>query len=246
MKAIYEPTGAAREYAPLAVNLYSGCTHGCRYCYVPGILRMAREDFHRRVMPRDGVLGQLQRDAKRLCREGRRNRVHLCFTCDPYPLHDFVATTNNALAILRFAGFPVSILTKAGLHAARDFYVLRSMDAEFGVSLAWADDTKRAAWEPGAAPVIERVKSLQLAKHVGIATWASVEPVIEPAEALAAIRLLIPVADVIKVGRWNHDKAANAIDWRAFAREAKALLEGAGVRYVLKRGLAELVEESGR
>ena len=36
MNAIYEPKGAAREYAELACNLYTGCNHGCLYCYAPG------------------------------------------------------------------------------------------------------------------------------------------------------------------------------------------------------------------
>ena len=33
MSIIYEPKGKAREYSPLAVNLYRGCSHGCLYCY---------------------------------------------------------------------------------------------------------------------------------------------------------------------------------------------------------------------
>ena len=31
MSIIYEPRGKAREYSELAVNLYTGCSHGCRY-----------------------------------------------------------------------------------------------------------------------------------------------------------------------------------------------------------------------
>lgn len=38
MNVIYEPKGRAREYAPLACNLYMGCTHGCKYCYAPACM----------------------------------------------------------------------------------------------------------------------------------------------------------------------------------------------------------------
>jgi len=30
---IYKPKGRAREYAKLALNLYSQCGHGCTYCW---------------------------------------------------------------------------------------------------------------------------------------------------------------------------------------------------------------------
>ncbi len=36
---IYVPKGRAREYSPLALNLYRGCEHRCSYCYCPRIDR---------------------------------------------------------------------------------------------------------------------------------------------------------------------------------------------------------------
>ena len=33
LKIIYKPSGKAKEYANLAINLYKACTHGCRYCF---------------------------------------------------------------------------------------------------------------------------------------------------------------------------------------------------------------------
>lgn len=30
---IYQPQGAAGEYAKWAINLYHGCSNGCTYCY---------------------------------------------------------------------------------------------------------------------------------------------------------------------------------------------------------------------
>ncbi len=83
MKAIYAPTGLAREYALLAVNLFTGCAHGCLYCYAD-----------QRAMPsREGVLEALEREAAALAnRRGLFDPppgpVLLCFTlryfCDPY------------------------------------------------------------------------------------------------------------------------------------------------------------------
>ena len=86
-----------------------------------------------------------------------------------------------------------------------------------------------------------RLAGLEMARSAGLSTWASVEPVIDPDEALAAILLLSQVCDEIRVGRWNHSAEANAIDWRAFALEADRMLRAWGKPYILKRGLAELI-----
>lgn len=42
MKPIYEPSGAAKEYGDLAINIYTGCPHGCFYCFAPSVLRRDR------------------------------------------------------------------------------------------------------------------------------------------------------------------------------------------------------------
>ena len=243
MQAIYRPKGAALEYAPLALNLYRGCTHACSYCYCPGMLRVRREAFHSGVSLRPGILEQVERDADKL--DGTE-RVHLCFSCDPYPpIECDLRATRAALRMLGSNKIPASVLTKAGYWVSRDFDLLAEMDATFGVSLVWADDERRAEHEPFAAPVADRLALLRTAKIRGLKTWASVEPVIDPVQALAAIDLLLPHADVIKVGRWNHAAEANRLDWRAFAIEVQRRLEAAGKSYLLKRGLAELVPPAG-
>lgn len=66
LQVVYEPKGRAAEYAPLAANLYDGCPHACSYCYVPGILRRHRLDFHEAAMPRRDVLAKLQADCRKL------------------------------------------------------------------------------------------------------------------------------------------------------------------------------------
>ena len=66
MKIIYEPAGKAGEYSPLAANLYAGCTHGCKYCYVPQATRTDRKKFHETVKPVKDALKRLEEDAQEL------------------------------------------------------------------------------------------------------------------------------------------------------------------------------------
>jgi len=55
MPIIYEPSGKALEYSPLAANLYAGCGHRCVYCYAPLALKRTREMFYSAKL-RDGNL----------------------------------------------------------------------------------------------------------------------------------------------------------------------------------------------
>ena len=64
MIAIYEPKGKALEYAPLALNLYDACPHGCTYCYCPAVLHRPPASFFVAGQPREGILAAVERDAK--------------------------------------------------------------------------------------------------------------------------------------------------------------------------------------
>ncbi|MBE3070910.1 MAG: hypothetical protein IMZ66_11810 [Planctomycetes bacterium] len=240
MTVIYEPRGAAREYAPLAANLYRGCGHGCRYCYAPACIRTAAADFHAHPAPRPGVLDALRREAARL--PAGAGPVLLCFTCDPYqPIEAEHHLTRQALEILGGAGVSVRLLTKNPALAMADLALVVPDRVEFGVSLSWATDARRQEWEPAAGTVAERIHGLAVARAVGLATWVSMEPVIDPAEALAALRLVSGHVDMVKVGKLNHDAAREAlIDWPAFAAEAVAIMRERGQAYYLKHDLWRL------
>lgn len=61
MKPIYKPRGAAAEYGEYAVNIYTGCPHGCYYCYAPSVLRKKPEEFRGRAVPRLGIIEAVKR-----------------------------------------------------------------------------------------------------------------------------------------------------------------------------------------
>jgi len=83
----------------------------------------------------------------------------------------------------------------------------------------------------------DRIESLRQAHEKGIRTWASCEPVIEPAETLMVIEAVAPYVDFFAIGKWNHDARAASIDWAKFKSDAVTLLDRLGKPYRLKNDL---------
>lgn len=241
---IYEPKSRAREYSPLALNLYTGCLHGCRYCYSPGVMHKKRATFHTDVKPREDILNRLERDCKKM--SGDPREVLLCFSCDPYqPIDNSI--TREALVILSRYGMKIQILTKGGLRAARDFDLLRQYRWKFGTTLLFSKSESKNQWEPYAASIEERLDSLRIAHSGGIYTWLSVEPVIDPAQALDIIERTLNgrYVDHWKVGKINYHKyIEEKIDWADFLNEAEKML--AGKNYYIKRDLWEAASREWR
>jgi DNA repair photolyase len=237
MKAIYEPSGRAGEYAHLAVNLYTGCPGRCYYCYVPRILRMDREQFHKHVTPRTGILGAIQREAANLA--GTSRRVFLCFTCDPYPdVEKENGITRLALMYLKKHRIPFAVSTKFGSLAVRDFD-LYGPDDMFGVTLTTVDGKQADEWESGADLPGYRTGALLEAKGAGIRTWVSLEPVIDPEHSLKVIRRTAAYVDHYRIGGLNYEKLRPTIaQYRIFGIKAIELCEKLGKSYWIKEDLA--------
>lgn len=238
MQAIYPPRGAALEYSPLACNLRKGCVHGCRYCYAPRCLHISPAEFHAKGERRTGVLAAMSQDLERLSHSDRTKRVLLCFTTDPYQPHED-GQTRDAIRRLNEAGQPFQILTKGGTRACRDFDLYAEGDGVFATTLLFTDDADRAEWEPNAAPVTDRIAAVQQAHDLGIRTWLSIEPVIDPAQAVEIIGTLTPWVDEFRVGKLNHHPLAKTIDWAAFAVQVLRALQDSGRDYMVKEALAQ-------
>lgn len=235
MKAIYEPTGRAGEYSHLACNLYHGCDHGCRYCYVPMMPWNTRENFAQ-ASPREGILDALERDACKYA--GTDKRVLLCFTCDPYqPIEQNHQITYEAIRILRANKIPFQILTKGGYLAARDFRMYGPDDA-FAVTLTSLDKADQQRDEPGAAPPSERLAALIKAHRLGIETWVSLEPVIDCEKSIRIIKETREYVDLYKIGTLNYVECEITPDeWRRFGERAINLLIAYGKKYYIKHDL---------
>ena len=238
---IYTPSGPAGEYSKYAANLFHGCDHGCKYCYVPAQKKTSPEIFHSSVVPQPNVLARLAND----CKKKYDQPIFLCFSCDPYPMnHEVHGITREAIRIIVDSGNAVNILTKGGYRAIQDFYLLaRDPRNSIGATLTFVDDELSDKWEPNAELFDSRLHMLSAAKDMGISTWASMEPVCNPDETLQAIRLAAPYVDMFKVGRWNHSPDANKIDWKSFYEDALTLLNHIGAKYMFKDDLLKAVEK---
>lgn len=240
MKVIYEPRGRAREYAGLACNLYTGCTHGCKYCFAPACMRKNPEEWRVNARPRENVVRDFELDAKEARRRCAQTPILLCFTCDPYqPLEESEGVTRRVLEIASRESLDVTVLTKgrAGL-VGRDLELMSRSGFGLGVSLSFSDDASRREWEPGASSVDERLALLREAWKMDIYTWVSLEPVIDPGQALEVIRKAAPYVDFWKVGKLNHMREAeDRVDWARFLADATALLDKLKAKYYVKQDL---------
>ena len=241
MAMLYTPKGRAREYAPLAVNHYAGCSHRCAYCYVPTIppykfSKTPRADFHRSPHPRKNVIDQLRRDCRKI--HGQGQKVLLSFTTDPYqPIDTEYHLTRQVIELLHQYNYAVQVLTKGGSRAIHDLDVFNQRDA-FATTITFMDESDAQRWEPGAASIADRIYAIHAFHEAGIPTWVSLEPVIEPEQSLAAIQSLAPFVDLFKIGTLNHHPRAKTINWPQFAQSAMDLCESLGAPYYLKKDLA--------
>ena len=244
MNVIYEPRGRAKEYALLACNLYGGvCPHRCSYCYVAGAMRKSRAQWE--ATPwyvRKDVIKWLERDAERLA--GTEERVLLCFHCDPYtPEAANFGVTRQALKVLRSHEVPFQVLTKGGMRAVPDFDLYGPHDA-FATTLTYVHAQDVAVHEPMAASPNDRERAIYEAHDRGIQTWVSLEPVLDPRDALLWIQGIHQAVDLFKVGKLNHDPALEKrIDddfgWALFAWHAMNLCNKFGKPFVFKKDLLE-------
>lgn len=242
MQIIYEPSGRAKEYSLLAANLYAGCSHGCVYCYVPNTLHCDRKDFHENPRVRKNVIEKIESDAAILAAEKTNKRVLLCFATDPYqPLGISSKITRRVLEIFRDYDVPFQILTKAGTPAIDDFDLYSTKDA-FAVTLTTMDEDVSRTMEPNAATPYQRIQSLMKAKKLGIETWVSLEPVLDPEHSLRCVCESYQWVDLYKAGTMNHCKSEiTNRQYIDYARELISFLTIHGKKYFIKEDLAKRI-----
>jgi DNA repair photolyase len=238
---IYEPKGKAREYSPVALNIYNGCDYNCSYCYVPNIKKRFNKGYiHSIVTERKDFISKLKKEAKKHYKS--KHPVLLSFMSDPYcKANDELQITRQVLEILLENKIPVSILTKGGLRALQDIDIFKKFGdhIQVGATLTFDNDNDSLKYEPEAALPYERIKMLKILNANKITTWVSIEPVFFPEQSLNLIEKTLNFVDKYKIGKLNHHtELEKKINWNIFFKNAVKLLKYCRKDFYVKKDLA--------
>jgi len=159
-----------------SMNCYTGCEHGCVYCYARFMQR-----FHPHPEPWGQFVDVKVNAAEVLERRLRRAVPGSVFTssaCDAWqPLEAEWELTRRCCKLLTEHGFRVHALTKSAL-VLRDLDVLRPGLSRVGTTVTTPDERLAALWEPRAATVQERWGILRAAKEAGFETAVMFGPLL--------------------------------------------------------------------
>jgi DNA repair photolyase len=171
------------------INPYTGCVHGCVYCYARFMKRFTghTEKWGTFLDVKENAPELLQ---KQLQRQGMlfKDEVFLSSVTDPYlPAETKFQLTRKILEILLEYQVPISILTKSDL-VLRDLDLFKQFErCSVGLSLMTCDDEIARIFEPYATPPTRRLQAFQTLKEHGIATYAFVSPYLPRLSAIEQI-----------------------------------------------------------
>ena len=221
------------------VNPYVGCMIGCEFCWAATSAELSRALEGLPTLPWGRWVDVKVNAPEVLRRELAAHppgavRMSPVVT-DPYqPLERKYRVTRGCVAAIVDAGFSPVILT-------RDARVLDDVDlfarapgAAVGMSIPTDDDAVRAAFEPGASSIDERLDALEQLHAAGVRTFAVVQPVL-PMNADALVSRVAPFVRAVRIDRMHAPSRAQPL----YARAGRLDAMGDAFAEALERELRE-------
>ena len=187
------------------INPYTGCGHGCRYCYAVFMRKYSRQHRHAKwgsfVEVKTNIVEVLRAE---LVRKRRTATAMLSSVCDPYqPAEERYELTRGCIEALREHGWGINVLTRSPL-VTRDTGLLAScIDASVGFSIPTDDDSVRRILEPSSPPIEERLTALRRLHDAGIRTWVFIAPML-PMNPERLVEQISPYIDHAEIDGLNY------------------------------------------
>jgi len=167
----------------LTLNPYSGCDHGCIYCYASSYVPTFSD-----CRPKKNLLACLQREAAKL----KGEIISISNSSDPYPRAEAEACwTRRCLEMLVVSNCRIQIITKSNV-VVRDHDLLARMPSSVALTITTDEEGLAKVLEPNAPPPELRLRAVQELITKGIPVSVRVDPIIpfvneDPAKLIAEL-----------------------------------------------------------
>ena len=161
------------------INPYTGCQHGCKYCYADFIRRFQKikEEWGSFVYVKENCPELLKKELGK----NKPGNIWLSSVCDCYmPIEGKLKLTRKLLEIISKSEhkkkFTIEILTKSAL-VKRDIDLFKKLNVEVGCSINTLDPKFSRLIEPFASSPRERINALKEIKKKGVKVYGFISPV---------------------------------------------------------------------
>ena len=164
----FDPWKSSYCTCPLkySLNPYTGCSHGCLYCYITSYIPNA---FNLRV--KKNVVKRVEKELRE--KKDKISYISLSNSSDPYPPEEKkYEITRAILNVLNFYGIKRQIVTKSDL-VKRDVDLLQKTSVS--MSITTMKDSKRI--EPNAPDPEKRIEALKELSESGIKCSLRLDPI---------------------------------------------------------------------
>lgn len=195
--------------ADWAINHYSGCIHGCVYCYARFICRWRKQN------EKWGEFVDVKINAPELVSKegkGKTGTVILCTSADPYqPIEKRYQLTRKVLENLN-KNLKLSILTKSDL-ILKDIDIFKQFkDCELGLTITALNEDVKRVFEPFSPSSRARLEALKRLRQEGFYTYAFIGPILPYLTNLQRIfKEVSPLVDLLMFEDLNLNPAKKEI-----------------------------------
>jgi len=162
------------------INPYTGCSHGCQYCYADFIKRFQHisDKWGNFVYAKINCPELLEKELEK----NKPGTIFMSSVCDCYmPEEEKFRLTRKIFEIIttsKYKGkFKIEVLTKSKL-AQRDFDLFKQLNLKLGMSINQLNKKTASIIEPSASSPEERIETLIKAKTQGIKIYGFISPVL--------------------------------------------------------------------
>ena len=153
----------------LTLNPYTGCAHGCLYCYASSyVLNFSH------ARPKKYLIPKLEEEATQL----KGELISIANSSDPYPPAELVlGLTRKCLEILSKHHCKIQLVTKSPL-VMRDVDIVKKTPSMVSMTITTEDDRLAKLLEPRAPSPSKRLKAISKLIRNGVPVTVRIDPLV--------------------------------------------------------------------